>query len=76
VVVVRSIVRHNTKEGCAKRVKVKEREGWKDISGIKEDTSHISWGEISYVCVMEKADNEEHKAKNQHRRFNRFYRQD
>jgi hypothetical protein len=76
VVVVRCLVRQNTKEGCAKRVKIKEREGWKAITDVIEDTSHISWGELSYVCVLEKPDNEEHKEKNKNRRFNRFYRQD
>ncbi len=73
---MRCLVRQNTKEGCAKRVKTKEREGWKAITEVIEDTSHISWGELSYVCVMEKPDSAEHKEKAKNRRFNRFYRQD
>lgn len=72
---MRSLVRQNTREGCAKRVKMREREGWKAITDIIEDTSHISWGEISFVCVMEKPDNAEIKEKNKNRPFNRFYRQ-
>jgi hypothetical protein len=75
---VRSIVRADSVKECEKRVKIKEREGWKPVNNMKPklDDSHLSWGEVSYVVVMEKPDNEEYKAKNQNRRFNRFYRQD
>jgi hypothetical protein len=76
VVVVRCLVRQNNAKDCQKRVDIKKREGWKAITDIIEDTSHISWGEISFVCVMEKEDSAEHKEKSKNRRFNRFYRQD
>jgi hypothetical protein len=68
---VRCLVRSHTIKDCEQRVKVKEREGWKRLTEVKLDDSHISWGDISYVCVMEMPDNEEAAKNYKKRRFNK-----
>ena len=53
---MRIVVRANSVRECEKRVTVKKREGWKAVNDMqpKLDDSHLSWGEVSYVVVMEK----------------------
>jgi hypothetical protein len=67
----RIIVRADGITECLKRVEAKKREGWKSVNDMqpKLDDSHMSWGEVSYVVVMEK---ENIKEKKEHR-FNRNF---
>lgn len=64
---VRIIVRSHTIKDCAKVVSRKVNEGWEPLTKIKLDDSQISWGDVSYVCVMERKDDTPRKEK----RFNR-----
>jgi hypothetical protein len=70
---LRTIVRANSIKECEKRVAVKKREGWQPVNDMKPklDDSHMSWGEISYVVVMEKDGTEGRKE----HRFNRMFPQ-
>lgn len=67
---MRCLVRAKSIVECNKRIDVKKREGWKPIMEPKLDDSQISWGDVSYICVMEREDTPEQKEKNKNRRFN------
>jgi hypothetical protein len=69
----RIVVRADSVRECLKRVEAKKRDGWKSVNEMqpKLDDSHISWGEVSYVVVMEKQGIE---GKKEHR-FNRMFPQ-
>lgn len=70
---MRMIVRHESVLGCQKLVDIKKREGWSPVNNMepKLDDSRISWGEVSYVVVMERPDNKEHKERAKNRKWNR-----
>jgi hypothetical protein len=70
LVAVRTFVRDKTKTGCAKRVSVKVDEGWTPITKIKIDDSMATFGEFTYVCVMEMPDKPSMVAKRKKDRFN------
>lgn len=52
---MRTIVRGSTKERCQKSADILKGRGWKQISEVKVDPTPTI--ELSFVCVMEKADN-------------------
>ena len=48
---MRVLVRAGSVKECEKRVKEKEKRGWKALSSIKIDDA--VYDDINYVCVME-----------------------
>jgi hypothetical protein len=64
------LVRDSSIAGCAKAVSRKVKDGWTPITKIKIDDSMASYGEISYVCVMEQPDTPEMVEKRKKGRFN------
>ena len=68
----RIVVRADSVKECLKRVALKKREGWKSVNDMepKLDDSQLSWGQVSYVVVMEKEG-----TRTKENRFNRSFPQ-
>ena len=58
---MRSLARGNSISECEKARERMKKNGWTPITDVKMDDSFASWGEISYVVVMERKDDPDKK---------------
>lgn len=67
------IVRARSIVECEKIVAIKKREGWSPVNDMKPklDDSMLSYGDVSYVVVMERPDTKEHKETSKRKAWNR-----
>lgn len=69
---MRTLARGNTVSACEKARDRLKGNGWTPITGIKLDDSLASWGEISYVCVMEMEDDPTKEKKRWNHKFSQW----